>query len=200
MTGLFDHTEYSVKANLLGSKLTVSGSDDEVIFHTAIKDLGHNCELTLFLDKTGSLAVLKIQPVYAQVKKKGLLSRLFHFVQDPSHYDVIDAASKEKTGSIALKEGGRDPVAQAWTINDSEGKEIACLQPHSKGFLGGKFQHAGFVDHDRICWFKSRNSIAGREVKIELSQGSDHSVDTQLLLAVAAKMLVDIVNVGGDGD
>lgn len=196
MKGAFDHMAFSVRANLLGSKLTVLGPEDGILFTTVIMDLGHHSELTLFTGKKASRAALQIQPVVPE-PKKGLLSRFFHFLHAPSHYDVIDDPTGEKIGSIALQEGGRNPVAQVWTASDSADQQIARLEPCTSGFLGAKFKHACYVEHDRICWFTSRNAIAGREVKIELSQDADHTVDARLLLAVAAKMLVDIVNVGG---
>lgn len=193
MKDAFDHSGYSVKANLLGSKLTITDPDGGELFHAAIKDLGHNAEVTILAGRKGTEPVLSIQPVYAK-PNKGWLSRWLHVLGDPSHYDVMDAASGEKVGAAALREGGHNPVKQVWSIMDTDAREILRVQPYTSSFLGAKFRHAGYVEGDRVCWFKSRNSIAGREVRMELSSHKYPRLDARLLLAVAVKMAVEIVN------
>lgn len=189
----FRHRYYSVRPNLLGSKLTVADRNGTMLLFVPIKNLGHSSEVKAFPDKKAKEPLLVVRPVYPE-RGKGWLNKVRHFLSGPTHHDVTDPETGETIGALRLENSTRNPKDQEWVFMDAADRDLCRVEPVSSSTWGAKFEHSGLIGDRRICRIKSGNSIAGRYVDIDLEPDTGREIDTRLAVAVAVKMAVDMVN------
>jgi hypothetical protein len=196
MNERFDYRFFKVRSNLLGSKLTVSDRHGSEIFYVPIKDLRDSSEVEIFVDKRSKNSVLRIEPVFPEIK--GWFKKIRGALSNPLHHNVVDSEADEKVGALRRETKTHVPQDEKWIFLDAEDREIGHLEPLSSGFLGGKFEHAGYIGDEQVCAMKSRNTIAGREVNVDFYKDEHCALDRRLSLSLAVKIAVDIVNVVGN--
>ncbi len=193
----FGRRFYSVRPNLLGSKLTVTDRHGVEILFIPIKNLGHVSEINLFPDKKSKDSLLTVRPVYRE-RGKGWLAKVKHFISGPSHHDVIDPRTGNKVGALRLDYDTRIPKDQKWIFMDAEDRDFGHLEPIPSTTWGAKFNHSGYVGERPVCQVKSRNIITGRSIDMDLSLDANRELDARLAVAVSVKMAVDMVNLASD--
>lgn len=193
----FGRRFYSVRPNLLGTKLTVTDRHGAEILFVPIKNLGHSSEINVFPDKNSKDSLLIVRPVYPQ-RGKGWLAKVKHFISGPTHHDVIDFRTGSKIGALRLEIDTRNPKDQKWVFMDVHDGDFGHLEPMSGTTWGAKFEHSGFIGDRPVCHFKSRNIITGRSINVDLALDANRELDARLAVAAAVKMAVDMVNLASD--